>query len=231
MKAMILAAGKAERMRGTFEGKHKSLLCVNGKPLIVRMAEALTAARISPLVVNLCHQAEAIETELGDGSRFGNTILYSREETALETAGGIANARSLLGNRPFLVVNSDIHTEIDLAVLVKSARTAMKKRATLAHLALAANPEHNPGGDFNLENGLVIRPEGRRSLTYTGIGMFDPRVFAGVEDGEVVRLLDVLKPLVRQEAVGGETTKEFWSDVGTPERYKQLIHSIGDAAN
>ena len=226
---MVLAAGRGVRMRDAFGGLHKSLLPVGGAPLIVRLIGRLSAAGFSPIVVNVCHQADAIVAACGDGSGFGNRIEYSREDSALETAGGIANALPLLGTGTFLAANSDVYSEIDLVALRRDGTRAMATRGSLAHLALVPNPEHNPAGDFDLKDGLVGRPGEGRDLTYSGVGLFDAAAFADIEPPAKVPLIDVLEPLARRGKVSGERVAAAWSDVGTPERYEELRRRLGEA--
>ncbi len=230
MRAMILAAGKGERMGRLPGDLHKSLLPAGGEPLIVRAALRLTAAGLSPLVVNVCDRADQVVAALGDGSAIGNRILFSREQEALETAGGIANALPLLGKDTFMAVNADVHTDIDLAGLRDGGIAAMRELGTVAHLALVPNPGHNPGGDFGLDGRLVSRAGGQRPLTYSGIGLFDPEMFAQIGKGEKVRLADVLFPLVSASKVSGEQVTAHWLDVGTPERLRELERHLSENA-
>ena len=146
--AMILAAGRGERMRPLTDHTPKPLLTVHDKPLIVWHIERLKKAGISQLVINHAHLGEQIEHALGDGSSFGVSIAYSPEDTALETGGGIARALPLLGEQPFLVVNGDVWTDIDSASLALD-------EDDLAHLVLVSNPSHNPKDDFALTNNRV----------------------------------------------------------------------------
>ena len=147
MKAMILAAGRGERMRPVTDRIPKPLLPVAGKPLIVWLLERLVRTGITELVVNVSHLGAMIEEALGDGTALNARIAYSREAEALETAGGIAAALPLLGEAPFAVVNGDIHTDFDFARLIPRA-TALSAEGTLAHLVLVDNPPHHPLGDF-----------------------------------------------------------------------------------
>jgi len=230
MRGMILAAGKGERMRGAFGGMHKALLPVGGVPLIVRLARSLAGAGIAPLVVNVCHQADRIAAALGDGDAVGCPIAYSRERVALETAGGIANALPLLGDATFLAANADVWVEIDFAAFARDGLAAMRAAGSRAHLLLAPNPEHNPGGDFDLDGGRALRPPGSRGLTFTGIGLYDPAAFAGVAPGEKAPLIGILEPLAARGLVSGEQTAAPWRDVGTPERYLEVSGAEGAGA-
>src|SRR4051812_16565522 len=159
MRAMILAAGRGERMRPLTDDKPKPLLEAGGKPLIVWTIEALARANFREIVINVSHLGDRIIDALGDGQRWGVTIRYSREAEALETAGGIATALPLLGHAPFLVVNADIHTDFEFA----RARTVLPPQGhALAHLVLIDNPAHHQAGDFALEAGRVATADGPR---------------------------------------------------------------------
>ena len=184
MKAIILAAGRGERMRPLTDHTPKPLLEVGGKYLILWTILKLKAAGVSDLVVNVAHLAEQIERALGDGSSVGVSIRYSFEREALETAGGIAWALPLLGNEPFLVVNSDVYSDYDFAGL--KARAQQLTAQSPAHLVLVDNPQHHPQGDFGLKDGKVTADGAR--LTFSGIGAYHPALFDGITRGEKVRL-------------------------------------------
>lgn len=226
---MILAAGKGERMRPKPGDPHKSLLPAGGEPLIVRTVRRLADAGFSPLVVNVSDRSGQIIDALGDGGAFGNQVLYSEEEEALETAGGIANALPLLGDGVFLAANADVYTTVDLPGLRDGGLRAMGDLGTLAHLALVPNPPHNPAGDFGLEGRLATRPDGARPLTYSGVGLFDPAAFKGVGKREKARLASILFPLAEAGKVSGERTDATWFDVGTPERHQELLRHLDKA--
>ncbi len=211
--AMILAAGRGERMRPLTDHTPKPLLTVHDKPLIVWQIERLKKAGISQLEINHAHLGEQIEHALGDGSAFGVSIAYSPEETALETGGGIAHALSLLGEQPFLVVNGDVWTDIDYSALALD-------EDDLAHLVLVSNPSHNPKGDFALNNGRVAA-EGADKLTFSGIGLYQPRLFAGQSE-EHFPLAPLLRNVMSQNKVGGLHHQGIWTDVGTPERLAEI---------
>jgi len=209
--AMILAAGRGERMRPLTDRTPKPLLRVAGKPLIQYHIEALVRAGIRELVINHAHLGGQLEAYLGDGTRYGASITYSPEpDGALETGGGIFNALPLLGEGPFLVVNGDVWTDYDFSKL----RCAEGK---LAHLVMVANPPHNPVGDFLLTAaGDLLDAEGPR-LTFSGIGLYRPALFEGCRSGPFP-----LAPLLRQAMAAGRVTGEqhpgVWMDLGTPER-------------
>lgn len=215
MRAMILAAGRGERMRPLTDDTPKPLIVAGGKPLIVWHIEALVRAGIRDIVINHAHLGRRLEAALGDGTRFGARIVWSPEEEALETAGGIANALPLLGEAPFLAVNGDIHCDYDFARLPPLAA------GLRAHLVLVPNPPHHPQGDFALRHGRVSA-EGEAKLTFSGIGLYDPALFAGIVRGAKAPLAPLLRAAMAADAVGGELHEGRWTDVGTPERLAEL---------
>ena len=212
---MILAAGRGERMRPLTDCTPKPLLPVAGQPLIEYHIKALVKAGFKELVINHAHLGEQIEAALGNGQRWGITILYSPESTgALETGGGIFNALPLLGEDPFVVINGDIWTDYDLTCL----RVPEHK---LAHLILVDNPSHNPEGDFLLSNdGLCSEGTGKR-LTFSGIGLYQPAFFADCKPG-AFPLTPILKAAMAHGRVSGEHYTGKWVDVGTPQRLEAL---------
>lgn len=220
MKAMILAAGRGERMRPLTDYTPKPLLKVGGKPLIVWHIERLVGAGFTDLIINHAHLGQQIEEALGDGAQWGVHIQYSPELTALETAGGIAKALPLLGNAPFLVVNGDVFTEIDFA----SLQTALVE-PNLAHLVMVDNPSQHPQGDFALNNGHVLSV-GEQKLTFSGIGVYSPELFRDVVRGEPAKLAPLLKQAMTQNQVSGQHYSGIWHDIGTPERLSALDASI-----
>ncbi|MDD5330858.1 MAG: nucleotidyltransferase family protein, partial [Sulfuricella sp.] len=220
-KAMILAAGRGERMRPLTDATPKPLLQAGGKPLIVWHIERLARAGFTELVINHAHLGAQIEAALGDGGRFGVSIRYSAEAEALETAGGIANALPLLGPEPFLVVNGDIFCDYDFASLPKELGTLS------AWLVLVDNPAHHPGGDFGLKEGRVLE-EGEHKLTFSGIGVYRPEVFASVVRGLKAKLAPLLRERMAMGQAGGEHFQGLWMDIGTPERLSELDRSLRD---
>lgn len=216
---MILAAGRGERMRPLTDHTPKPLLEVAGKPLIVWHIERLAAAGIGKLVINHAHLGEQIEQRLGDGSSWGVNIQYSAEGQgkALETGGGIYKALPLLGEQPFLVVNGDVWCDADFTRLQIG-------ETDLAHLLLVDNPEHNPEGDFLLRDGRVLDSEGQ-SLTFSGIGIYRPQLFAACEAG-AFPLAPLLREAIGREQVSGQHHLGTWIDVGTPERLQLLQDNI-----
>jgi MurNAc alpha-1-phosphate uridylyltransferase len=213
MKVMILAAGRGERMGALTANEPKPLLAVGGVPLIERQLGKLAASGFDDVVINLSYRGAQIRSRLGDGRRFGVSIAYSDEgEPPLETAGGIVHALPRLGSGPFLLVNSDVYTDLDLAAFAAHA-------AARSTLLLVPNPAHNARGDFGLdEDGSVTMQEPR--LTYGGVAVLDTNLFAGLPPGR-----RPLKPVLDLGIERGELRGQFydgvWIDVGTPERLEE----------
>jgi len=222
---MILAAGRGERMRPLSDRVPKALLAVGGRPLVAHLIDRLARAGFTDLVVNVSHLGELIERELGDGARHGVRIAYSREAEPLETGGGIANALPLLGEAPFVVLNSDIYCDFDFARLAPVA-AHLASGAVAAHLVLVGNPPHHPAGDFCLHRGKVAA-DGPRRLTFSGIGIYAPALFAGVARGTRCQLAALLRPAMAQGCVSGERHRGQWVDVGTPQRLAALERLLG----
>lgn len=228
MKAMILAAGRGERMRPLTDHTPKALLQIGGKCLILNIISALLRAGIRDLVINLAHLGEQIAATLGDGTALGVHIEYSWETaagttgeiTALETAGGIVWALPLLGDAPFIAVNADVYSDYDFSVL-QAAAQRLTAGGPLAHLVLVDNPPQHPRGDFGLVAGLVQAAAATRH-TFSGMGAYHPALFAGVKRGDRARLADVLIAAMQREQVTGELYRGQWHDVGTPERLAAL---------
>lgn len=213
MKAMILAAGRGQRMMPLTEYAPKPLLKVGGKGLIIWHIERLAKTGFKELVVNHAYLGEQIEETLGDGSNWGVRIDYSPEETALETAGGIANALPLLGDEPFLVVNGDIFTEVDLQQQLK--------KPNLAHLVMVDNPPQHAKGDFHL-SARKLQSEGLPKLTFSGVGVYSPVLFKDITPGQPAKLAPLLKEAMAKNLVSGEYFQGVWHDIGTPERLEQI---------
>ena len=218
MKAMILAAGRGERMRPLTDHTPKPLLEVDGKPLIEHHITCLRAAGITRLVINYAHLGEQIVARLGDGSGLGVDISYSPEPAgALETGGGIKRALPLLGEQPFLVVNGDIWTDypyIDMRL----------DDGKCAHLVLVNNPAHHPQGDFGLSGSSVVDTAKQR-LTFSGIGVYHPRLFDGTAE-EVFPLAPLLRAAIQRGEVSGEHYSGRWLDIGTPQRLDALNREL-----
>ncbi|HEX2199240.1 MAG TPA: nucleotidyltransferase family protein [Burkholderiales bacterium] len=216
MRAMILAAGRGERLRPLTDSIPKALVCAGGKPLVAWHLERLAAAGCGEAVINVSHLADQIVQRLGDGTRFGLRLAYSREAEPLETAGGLAQARSLLGEAPFLLVNADVYCEVDFRRLL-----AFDLGERLAHLLLVPNPAHRASGDFTLEQGRVGNGSGAR-YTYAGIAVMSPALVAGVKPGDKAPLAPLLRAAAERGLIGGELHRGAWQDVGTRERLAEL---------
>jgi MurNAc alpha-1-phosphate uridylyltransferase len=215
MKAMILAAGKGERMRPLTLSTPKPLVRAGGVPLIEYHLKALAIAGFTEVVINHAWLGQQLESYLGDGSQYGMRIEYSREGEPLETGGGIFRALPLLGDEAFVVVNGDIWTDYDFSVLHQPI-------AGLAHLVLADNPPHHPAGDFTLVDGQVHDAQpGAATLTYSGIAVLHPQLFDGCSDG-AFKLAPLLRKAMADGQVTGEHLRGHWVDVGTHERLAEV---------
>ncbi|MDT3705598.1 MAG: nucleotidyltransferase family protein [Thiobacillus sp.] len=227
---MILAAGRGERMRPLTDHTPKPLLAAGGKPLIVWHIERLRDAGFSHIVINHAHLGQQIEDALGNGAAFGVSIEYSREVSALETAGGIATALPLIGGDAFPVVNGDIYCEYDFSRLVEPlARLAAGHDQ--AHLVLVGNPPHHPEGDFVLDGGWVKNvdappTEHPACLTFSGIGVYHRTLFAHTPAGEKAPLAPLLRRAIDAGRVSGEHYSGRWVDVGTPARLNALDEEL-----
>lgn len=225
---MILAAGRGERMRPLTDHCPKPLLQVGGKPLIQWHIEAWRDAGIREMVINHAWLGEMIVEALNDGSELGCRIHYSPETTALETAGGIANARQFFNDEPFCVVNGDVFTDFPPAQLLAEADSVAAKRC-LAHLVLVPNPPQHLAGDFSIdEQGLLVE-EGEK-FTFSGIGMYHPSFFDSIQSGQSAPLGPMLREAIRKGLVTGQKYHGLWQDIGTPERLStlnQLLYSKG----
>ncbi|PCJ31694.1 MAG: mannose-1-phosphate guanylyltransferase [Gammaproteobacteria bacterium] len=221
MNVIILSAGRGERLRPLTDHSPKPLLQAGNKRLIEYTIDALVKAGLNNIVINTAYLAEQFPQKLGDGKRYNATITYSDEQAGgLETAGGIINALTLLGNEPFLVVNGDIWTDYPFEQL----HNFKLAQGSLGHLVFVTNPEHNLTGDFSISSG-VISTDDSNKLTYSGIAIFHPALFS---DLEVQRL--ALKPLlleaIAKQQLTGEHYRGEWSDIGTVERLQQLINQL-----
>ncbi|MGE0581295.1 MAG: N-acetylmuramate alpha-1-phosphate uridylyltransferase MurU [Steroidobacteraceae bacterium] len=213
MRAMILAAGRGERMRPLTDTLPKPLLAVHGKPLIVHHLEALARAGVRDVVVNLAWLGARIREALGDGRAWGLHIEYSDEgDAAYETGGGIHRALPLLGAEPFLVVNGDVWTSFEFSQLAIEADAD-------AHLVLVPNPPQHARGDFTLVAGRVGEETspGVPRHTYSGIGVYRPQFFAGCAPGRFP-LLPLLRRAIAARRLAGRLYTGPWQDIGTPER-------------
>lgn len=225
MKAMILAAGRGERMRPLTDTLPKPLLPCGHDTLIGHHLRRLATAGIHQIIINHAWLGHKIEATLGNGQAYGVAIQYSPEgSTGLETAGGIANALPLLGTEPFLVINGDILTDFDPRDAL--TRTATLPDTTLAHLYLVSNPDHNPDGDFALDPQQHIIADGHtpKRHTFSGIGIYRPELFAGITRGQTAKLAPLLRQAAAQNRASGSLFTGTWLDVGTPERLQHAHH-------
>ncbi len=218
MKAMILAAGLGTRMRPLTERTPKPMLQVAGIPLIEHHVRHCVQAGITDIVINHAYLGEQIENHLGDGRRFDCSIQYSREGEPLDTGGGIFRALPLLGGAPFIAMNADVWTDYPLA---KLRDIALDKDSRLAHLVMTDNPPQHPQGDFYLNNGLIRETGGSEKLTWTGLRIIHPALFAGCSDG-VFSIVPLLRQAMKENKVSGEYYGGRWFDIGTPERLREI---------
>jgi len=217
MRAMILAAGRGERLRPLTDHTPKALIDVAGKPLLQWHLENLVRAGFREIIINLAHLGGQIQEFAGNGERWGVNIHYSSEKEALETGGGIFQALPLLGSSPFLVINADIWTDFPLYKL-------RNHHCSHAHLILVKNPPHHPQGDFFLKHGLIKadnRNTTTQKLTFSGLGIYNPALFAECEAGRF-SLVPVLKAAMADSKVTGEAYAGHWYDSGTEGRLASL---------
>ena len=222
--AMILAAGRGERMRPLTDHTPKPLLQVGGKPLIVWHIERLAAAGYTRIVINHAHLGAQIETALGNGVAWGVSIVYSREASALETAGGIATALPLIDAEIFPVVNGDVFVEYDFAQLAKPM-SAIAAGDAMMHLVLVDNPPQHPHGDFVLRGDRVVEGDGDK-LTFSGIGVYHRSLFAELAPQIKAPLVPLLRAAIAARQASGEHFRGRWVDVGTPDRLQQLDENL-----
>ncbi len=215
MKAMILAAGRGERMRPLTNTTPKPLLKVKGKALIVHHIEKLALCGFKEIIINIDHLGEKIVQALGDGSHWGVKIIYSdeRQEGALESAGAIIKALPLLRERPFLVLNGDVWSDYTF-------EPNFQLHNKLAHLILVPNPEHNKQGDFALEGNNVLN-NGNEMFTFSGIGYYSPKLFEHLSYTKIP-LAPLLREAIELRHISGELYNGVWHDVGTPQRLQAL---------
>jgi MurNAc alpha-1-phosphate uridylyltransferase len=221
-RAMILAAGRGERMRPLSDHTPKPLLMAGGKPLIVWQIEALARAGFNEIVINVAWKNAQIEAALGDGSKRQVSLIYSRENPALETAGGIARALPLLEPGPVLVVSADVWSAYDYRTLLPRIKAMRgEDNATQAHLVMVPNPPYHPEGDFALgEHGLLCM-DGER-LTFGSIGIYHTQLFAEIDPDVPQKLTPYYRQWVVQGVVSGERYDGAWFNVGTPKELAAL---------
>ncbi|QBE64164.1 N-acetylmuramate alpha-1-phosphate uridylyltransferase MurU [Pseudoduganella lutea] len=234
MKAMIFAAGRGERMRPLTDTCPKPLLKVRGRPLIEWHVLNLVRAGITEIVINHAHLGHMIEVHLGDGGRFGATIRYSAEKEALETAGGIANARHLLGEEPFLAISGDIYcphfdfSEVKDVLHDKDlwGNAHPVEQRDIAWIWLVKNPSFHPKGDFGL-NLYTVSNTGDPMWTFANIGVYRAEMFDGIQPGERAALGPLLREFAAKGQLGGEVYEGDWDNVGTPAQLEQLNAPFG----
>ena len=219
MKAMILCAGRGERMRPLTDTLPKPLLEVQGKALILWHLERLKSLGFIDIVINIAHLGYKIPEFLGDGSKHGLNIKYSDEQEtgALESAGGIKKALSLLGNETFLVVNGDVFCDYNF-----NPHFDLKDK--LAHLILVKNPEHNLNGDFGLNNASVLNTANEK-YTFSGIGYYNPKLFSCLDNTKLA-LAPLLREEINKKNISGEIHPGIWHDIGTPQRLEDINKAI-----
>lgn len=221
MKAMILAAGRGERMRPLTDSCPKPLLSLGGETLIARHVRRLAAAGFQDIVINHAWLGGQIEQALGDGAAWDVCIRYSPEpDGGLETAGGIATALPLLDDEPFLVVNGDIVTEMDFQP-AQAIAEMLNAQTHLAHLWLTANPAHHPQGDFGIDAAGKLTTDGTPRYTFSGVAVYHPCFFADVPRAEKIPLAPLLRTAAGQGLISASCSDVLWLDVGTPERLAQ----------
>ena len=248
IKAMVLAAGRGQRMRPLTDNTPKPLLPVNGQPLITWHLQRLAAAGITDIVINHAWLGQQIVDQLGNGSALGVNITYSAESPALETAGGIARALPLLGPDPFVVINSDIWCDWPMPKALQLA-SELREHDAKAHLILVDNPSHHTQGDFYLDSqGTVfddkaleikrlkdkvqrgnIHQDNLARLTFAGIGVYDPMLFKSVDPDQPAALAPILRQAMGAGEVRGEHHQGQWLDIGTPERLSELTRRLAQA--
>ena len=229
--AMILAAGRGERMRPLTDHTPKPLLVAGGKRLIEWQIERLVQAGVQRIVINHAWLGEQIPAALGDGSSYGAQFTYSDEGTALETAGGVARALPLLNSDYFIVTNGDVYCDFPYAKLLARQAT-MQANDLQAWLVLVPNPPHHPQGDFALHHESVVDTESQKHVTastltserytFSGIALYHQRLFSQIGRGESAKLAPLLRAAITQAQVGGELFTGTWVDVGTPARLTEL---------
>lgn len=216
MRAMILAAGRGERMRPLTDVTPKPLLEVQGKPLIVWHLEKLAACGFKEVVINVAHLGSQIMEYLKEGSKWGVKIIYSdeRDSGALESAGGIKKALHHFENEPFLVVNGDVFCDYEFDLYKELGDK-------LAYLVLVPNPDHNQKGDFAFKHGLA-QNSGDEMFTFSGIGYYSPKLFDSLELNTSAPLAPLLRKAIEREQISAELFTNLWHDIGTPQRLEEI---------
>ena len=237
-RALVLAAGRGERMRPLTEHTPKPLLMAGGRRLIEWHLEKLAGAGFDEVVINTAHLAEQFPAALGDGARWGLRLIYSHEGAEpLETGGGMLHALTHLGDAPFAVVNGDVWTDLDFTRLPSEPEG-------LAHLVLVDNPSQHPQGDFRLDADARVHADGGPHLTYAGIGVYRPALLAHWQDDLIAAghawngeqpprfaLVHLLRAAMKQGRVTGQHHRQRWTDVGTPQRLAELDAALASERN
>ena len=227
MRAMILAAGRGERMRPLSDSTPKPMLAAAGKPLIVWQLERLVAAGFNDIVINVAHRGETVESALGDGSRFGAAIRYSREPEPLEVAGGIATALPLLGDGVVLIVSGDLYTDYDYMRLAPRARAmAAADAPPHLHMVMVPNPTYHPTGDFALADGRLVL-DGAARTTFGNIALYRTTLFQELPRGEKLKILPLYRKWISCGWASGELYTGTWANVGTPSDLALLDAALG----
>ena len=228
--AMILAAGRGERMRPLTDDTPKPLLCAGRRPLITWQIEALAGAGFTDIVINVAHRGDMLMDALGDGAALGVRIRWSPESEPLETAGGVATALPLLHPGPALIVSGDIWTRFDYASLAaRIDAMANDPRAPRVHLVMVPNPPYHPEGDFALRNGRLALAAGDR-LTFGNIGVYDTALFASLPRGVKLQMLPLYREWIGLGIVSGERYDGPWANVGTPADLQSLDAMLAGSA-
>jgi MurNAc alpha-1-phosphate uridylyltransferase len=226
MQAMILAAGRGERMRPLSDATPKPLLEVGGKPLIVWQLERLIGSGFNDVVINIAHRGDAIVSALGDGSSLGASIAYSREPQPLEVAGGIATALPLLRDGVALIVSGDLYAEYDYAMLAgRAVAMAATAAPPHAHMVMVPNPTYHRAGDFALAGGRLALDGGAR-YTFANIALYRTSLFRELPRGEKLKMLPLYRDWIGRGWVSGELYRGVWANVGTPADLVELDAAI-----
>jgi MurNAc alpha-1-phosphate uridylyltransferase len=226
MKAMILAAGRGERMRPLSDAKPKPLLEAGGKPLIVWQLERLVAAGFDQIVVNVAHRGEAIIAALGNGSRFGATVSFSKEAEPLEVGGGITTALPLLGEGIVLVVSGDVYSDYDYASLrPRVAAMVATSAPPHLHMMMVPNPPYHAGGDFSLGDGRLSL-DGAARVTFGNVALYRTALFRELPRGEKLKMLPLFLDWIGRGWASGELYRGLWANVGTPEDLDELDRQL-----
>ena len=226
---MILAAGRGERMRPLSDALPKPLLEVGGKPLIVWQLERLVRGGCTEVIVNLAYRGEMIAAALGDGSRFGASLCYSREAEPLEVGGGIATALPLLGEDVVLVVSGDVYAEFDYGSLVDRAKAiAATSAPPHLHLVMVPNPTYHPGGDFALTDGLISL-DGASRWTFGNLALYRTALFGSLPRGQKLPMLPLYRDWISRGWASGELHTGIWANAGTPDELAMLDRLLRSA--